>query len=135
MSESANNSQRVIAVPSLGPEGLNAERSAHFGHCGYFTLVKVDESGNAEVSTVENTPHSEGGCLAPVQLLADNGATDIIVGGMGARPLAYFGEMGITVYADQELPQVGQVVEAFLQGKVAEISPMNVCGGGGGNCH
>jgi predicted Fe-Mo cluster-binding NifX family protein len=68
-----------------------------------------------------------------VNLLASLGATEIVVGGMGARPLAFFGDMGIAVYADQELPTVGEVVDALLQGNVPVMSVMQVCGGG--SCH
>ena len=133
MSESAAIQRRLIAVPSLAPGGLEAERSGHFGHCDSFTLVEVSGDGVAKVSVVENAPHQEGGCLDPVKLLASLGATEIVVGGMGARPLAFFGDMGITVYADQELPTVGEVVDALLQGSVPVMSAMQVCGGG--SCH
>ena len=133
MANQAEDQQRIIAVPSLAPGGLAAQRSGHFGHCDFFTLVKVTGDTVAEVRVVDNTPHQEGGCLDPVKLLASHGATDIVVGGMGARPLAFFGDMGIAVYADQELPTVGQVVEALLEGSVPVMSPMQVCGGG--SCH
>jgi predicted Fe-Mo cluster-binding NifX family protein len=122
--------KRVIAVPSLAPGGLEAQRSGHFGHCDFFTLVEVDADSVARVSVVANAPHNEGGCLDPVKLLASLGATDIVVGGMGARPLAFFEDMGITVYADQELPTVVEVVDALLQGTVPVMSAMQVCGGG-----
>ena len=134
MSESSGASKRIIAVPSEAPGGLEAQRSGHFGHCGCFTLLEVDVDGISGVSVVENAPHREGGCLDPVNMLASLGVTEIVVGGMGARPRAFFGEMGIAVYADQQLPTVGEVVDALLQGRVAEMSAMQVCGGGG-NCH
>ena len=133
MSNETENQQRIIAIPSLAPGGLQAQRSGHFGHCDFFTLVKVTGDTVTEVSVFDNTPHHEGGCLDPVKLLASHGTTEIVVGGMGARPLAFFGEMGIAVYADQELPNVGEVVEALLQGSVPVMSPMQVCGGG--SCH
>lgn len=133
MSNQAENHSRVIAVPSFAPGGLEAQRSGHFGHCDLFTLVKVEGTAVSDVSVVDNTPHSEGGCLDPVRLLASLGTTEIVVGGMGARPLAFFADMGIAVYADQELPTVGAVVDALLNNSVAVMSPGQVCGGG--NCH
>jgi predicted Fe-Mo cluster-binding NifX family protein len=133
MPEQFNAQKRIIAVPSLAPGGLGAERSGHFGHCDFFTMVEVGADSVTEVSVVENAPHHEGGCLDPVKLLASLGATEIVVGGMGARPLAFFGDMGIAVYADQELPTVGEVVDALLQGTVPLMSVMQVCGGG--SCH
>ncbi|MHB0979837.1 MAG: NifB/NifX family molybdenum-iron cluster-binding protein [Thermoleophilia bacterium] len=133
MSEQVDTQERVIAVPSLAPGGLEAQRSGHFGHCDFFTLVEIGGDSVAKVRVVENAPHHEGGCLDPVNLLASLGATEIVVGGMGARPLSFFGEMGITVYADQELPTVREVVDALLQGTVPVMSAMQVCGGG--SCH
>jgi predicted Fe-Mo cluster-binding NifX family protein len=125
--------KRIIAVPSLAPGGLEAQRSGHFGHCDVFTLVEVGGDSVTTVSVVENAPHHEGGCLDPVNLLASLGATEIVVGGMGARPLAFFGDMGITVYADQELPTVGEVVDALIGRTIPVMSAMQVCGGG--SCH
>jgi predicted Fe-Mo cluster-binding NifX family protein len=98
-----------------------------------FTLVKVEDKTVAEVSVVNNLPHGEGGCLDPVRLLASLGTTDIVVGGMGARPLAYFAELGITVYADPHTPTVQAVIDALLAGDVGVMTPGQVCGGGG--CH
>jgi predicted Fe-Mo cluster-binding NifX family protein len=133
---SADSSERgrIVAVPSLAPGGLNAERSGHFGHCDFFTLAKIGEAGVTEVTTVENAPHHEGGCLDPVRLLGSQGVTDIVVAGMGARPLAFFEQMGITVYADQERRTVKEVIDALLEGTVPVMSARQVCGGGG-SCH
>jgi predicted Fe-Mo cluster-binding NifX family protein len=133
VTEQSTKQSRVIAVPSLSQGGLAAERSGHFGHCDFFTLVDATGDRVGEVTVVENAPHHEGGCLDPVRLLASLGVTEIVVSGMGARPLAFFGDMGITVYADHELATVGEVVEALLQGRVPLMSRMQVCGGG--SCH
>ncbi len=133
LNEAKSETTRVIAVPSLAPGGLHAQRSGHFGHCDFFTLVKVSGDTIAEVSVVDNTPHHEGGCLDPVNLLASYGTTEIVVGGMGARPLAFFGDMGIKVFADQQLPTVGEVIDALLSDSVPVMSPAQVCGGG--SCH
>ena len=124
---------RIIAVPSDAPGGLQAQRSGHFGHCDLFTLVQVDGSTVSEAKVVDNAPHGEGGCLDPVRLLASFGTTEIVVGGMGSRPLAYFTEMGIKVFADQQLPTVGEVIDALLSDSVPVMSPAQVCGGD--SCH
>ena len=133
MSEETNSETRVIAVPSLAPGGLQARRSGHFGHCDLFTLVQVEGSTLSEIKVVDNTPHAEDGCLDPVRLLASLGTTEIVAGGMGARPLAYFADMGIKVFADQQLPTVGEAVDALLCDSVPVMSPAEVCGGG--TCH
>jgi predicted Fe-Mo cluster-binding NifX family protein len=133
MSEHLEERPRVIAVPSQAPGGLEAQRSGHFGHCDCFTLVDVAGEGVAGVRVIANAPHHEGGCLDPVNMLASLGATEIVVSGMGARPLAFFGQLGITVYADQERSKVQDVVDALLEGGVPVMSTMHVCGGGA--CH
>ena len=133
MLEQSETPLRIIAVPSVAPGGLEAQRSGHFGHCDSFTLAKVSGDAVIEVSVVDNAPHHEGGCLDPVKVLASLGTTEIVVGGMGARPLAFFGEMGITVYADLEFPTVGEVVDALLEGSIPVMSALQVCGGG--SCH
>ena len=120
---------RTVAVPSEAPGGLEALRSGHFGHCTHFTLVRIADGQIAAIEIVDNVPHMEGGCLQPVMLLAGCGANDLIVAGMGGRPLAGFNEVGIDVYFDSERPLVGDVVEAFLAGELALMSPGMVCGG------
>lgn len=65
--ESAGSGARVVAFPSFAPGGLEAPRAGHFGHCEVFTLVRVEEGK----------------------------ATDIVVAGIGRRPLLGFQEAGI----------------------------------------
>ena len=130
----STSSDRVIAVPTDGSGGLEAERSSHFGHCDCFTVATVGGGDALEISTVENGPHEDGGCLSPVRTLASAGVTDIVVGGMGARPLSFFGQLGINVLIDQRSETVGQAIEAALNGHLQPMSLSMTCGGGG-NCH
>ncbi len=119
----------VLAVPSVGDGGLDAERSGHFGRCDCFTLVEVADGRVSNVRVIDNPPHMEGGCLRPVELLASNGVHALVVAGIGARPLAGFEEAGIGVYHDAERPLVREVVEAFAAGELERIDPRYVCGG------
>ncbi len=68
----------LVAVPSAQPGGLEATIDAHFGHCGLYTLVEIDNGEVKNVSTVPSCPHEQGGCMAPVQYLADNNVTALI---------------------------------------------------------
>jgi len=119
----------VLAVPSNGAGGLEAERSGHFGRCDGFTIVEIEDGEVQAVRVVENLPHTDGGCLGPVNLLASNGVTALIVAGIGGRPLAGFRDAGIDVYFDKQLPKVGQAVDAVRAGTVETIKPEWVCGG------
>jgi predicted Fe-Mo cluster-binding NifX family protein len=124
-----------IALPSMGEGGLEAQRSGHFGHCDCFTVVDVTDGVVEQVTTIDNPPHEHGGCLAPVQLLAAHDVQAIIVGGMGARPLAGFQTAGIRVFYETETGHIGTVVEKALAGELPEMDTRFVCGGsGGGGC-
>ncbi len=119
----------VVAVPTMGEASMESERSGHFGHCDNFTVVHVKEGAIESMRPVDNPPHEEGGCLRPVNLLASEGVTVLIVAGMGARPLAGFNDVGIEVYFDNTTPIVGDVVAHLLAGRLAKMDPQQVCGG------
>ena len=121
-----------IAIPSMGTGGLDGERSGHFGHCDVFTMVDVENGEIKDVSTVQNQSHVQGGCMVPVNLLADHNVNALIVGGIGMRPLMGFKQVGIDVYYDAERPQIRPVVEDLIAGRLPSIGDDQVCGGGGG---
>ena len=123
-----------IAIPSLAPGGLQAPISAHFGHCETFTLVEVGRDGLGSVELIPNQPHSQGGCMAPVNLLKQAGAEVMVAGGMGARPLSGFQQAGIKVFFSGHAQNVQQAVELVESGQAREFGPAQVCGGGQGNC-
>ena len=127
--------QRVlVAIPSNAPGGLDAEMSAHFGHCDVYTLVTVQDGNAAEVRTLPNTGHAEGGCLVPVQMLADAGVNYLLAGGMGMRPLMAFRQAGIEVLFAGGQITVGGSLNSFLAGKLPGFGEDAVCHGGG-HCH
>ncbi len=121
-----------IAVPSEGQGGLDGKRAGHFGHCDVFTLVDVEDGQISEVSILGNKEHVQGGCMVPVNLLSENKVQQLIVGGIGMRPLAGFQQVGIDVYHDAERIDIRPVVEDLIAGKIPMITSDQVCGGGGG---
>ncbi len=123
-------SLKTIAVPSMHPGGLDAMRSGHFGHCDVFTLIHVEDGQIRNVSVLQNPPHQQGGCHAPVSLLHQSQAHALIVGGIGMRPLMGFHQVGIEVYYGPEGETVGAVIDLLLQGNLQLIQPNQVCGGG-----
>lgn len=120
-----------IAIPSSDAGGLDGQRSGHFGHCDVFTLVDVEAGKIKEVTTIANQSHVQGGCMVPVNLLADHKVKALIVGGIGMRPLAGFRQVGIDVYYDVTRQEIKPVVEDLISGKLPLISDNQVCGGGG----
>jgi predicted Fe-Mo cluster-binding NifX family protein len=119
----------IIAVPSENPGGLDAGLGAHFGHCDLYTLVTLDDGRIAEVKVIPNVPHEQGGCMAPVQLLAGNGVKAMIAGGMGMRPLMGFNQMGIEVYISNGARTVGEAINAMLSGRLSQFQQEHTCGG------
>lgn len=121
----------VIAIPSAMPGGLESPLGMHFGHCDLYTVVESENGEITKVGTIPNVPHMQGGCMAPVNHLSENGINVLIAGGMGMRPLMGFNQVGIQVYYGAEAPTVGAAVNAFLEGKLVPFSAENTCGGGG----
>ena len=122
----------VVAIPSENPGGLDAALGAHFGHCDLYTLVRLEDGKVAEVDLLANVPHQQGGCMAPVQHLAQNGVRKLIASGMGLRPLMGFNQVGIEVYHCGGAQTVGEAVHAMLQEELSQFSQEHTCGGGGG---
>ncbi|CAG35070.1 NifB/NifX family molybdenum-iron cluster-binding protein [Desulfotalea psychrophila] len=119
-----------IAIPSNGEGGLDGTRAGHFGHCDVFTFIDAEDGKIIEVSTTENLEHIQGGCMVPVNLLAEHKVNALVVGGIGMRPLMGFKQVGIEVYHDAERMDIRPVVEDMLAGKLQLISNDQVCGGG-----
>lgn len=120
-----------IAIPSIDTGGINGQRSGHFGHCDVFTLVDVEEGKIKQVTTIPNQSHVQGGCMVPVNLLAEHKVNALIVGGIGMRPLMGFRQAGIDVYYDVTRQEIKPVVDDLLVGKLPMIEDNQVCGGGG----
>ncbi len=120
-----------IAIPSIEAGGLDGQRSGHFGHCDVFTLVDVKDGEIKKVTTISNQSHVQGGCMVPVNFLAEHNVNALIVGGIGMRPLMGFRQVGIDVYHDSTRPEIRPVVEDLIAGKLPQIADNQVCGGGG----
>lgn len=116
-----------IALPSMAPGGLEAQISAHFGHSDVFTMVNIEDNNITGTELVPNLPHSQGGCMAPVMHLKENGADAIIVTGIGMRPLMGFQQVGIKVFSG--VPgTIESVVNEYLAGNLKPAGEDIVCG-------
>lgn len=122
----------VVAIPSSHPGGLESALGAHFGHCDLYTLVEIADGAVQQVRTLPNVPHQQGGCMAPVNHLAQHGVQVLIAGGMGMRPLMGFNQVGINVFFGGNAQTVQEAVDAFLSGSLPRFSNEFTCGGGGG---
>ncbi len=125
----------LLAVPSDAPGGFDAEISGHFGHCDAFSLFRIEGGSVVETAILPALPHDN--CLAPVRQLAERGVTDIVAYGMGARPLSGFLASGIQPFHAGDHSKVGDVVDAFLGGKLLAFSADHTCAhhAEGEDCH
>ncbi len=122
---------QLVALPSVHPGGLEAPLGAHFGHCDLYTLVEIEDGQIKDSRVIPNVPHQQGGCMAPVNHLAQHGVNVLVAGGMGMRPLMGFMQVGIQVYYGGELATVGEAVQALIDGRLPRFEQEHTCGGGG----
>jgi predicted Fe-Mo cluster-binding NifX family protein len=118
-----------IAVPTSGAGGLDAQRSAHFGHADSFTIVDVADGAIVGERSVVNPPHVHGGCGMTVAMLADAGVGTAIVVGMGGGPLAAMNAHGMKPLFDDQSPTPRAAVEAYLAGELTEFGGNHTCRG------
>ena len=116
-----------LAVPSVGEGGMDAARSAHFGHADCFTVVDVQDAGVSVDKIIANPPHEEGGCMRPVGILAEEGIDAIVAVGMGMRPMMGFAQAGITVLHDAESQTVGEAAARIAIGTIEPMGPEHAC--------
>jgi predicted Fe-Mo cluster-binding NifX family protein len=110
--------KRKIAVP-IDENGI---LDAHFGHCKFFELFDVADDKIIDEMKVIPPPHQPG--VLP-KWLADEGATDIIAGGMGQMAIQIFNKNGVNVFVGAERVSGKQLVESFLKGDLQLLS--NYC--------
>ena len=101
----------------------------HFGHCDVFTIVDIEDGEIKNTSIVENVSHAQGGCMVPVNLLSQQNANALIVGGIGMRPFLGFRQVGIEVYYSPNSENVGAVVDDLIKGRLQIITEQQTCGG------
>jgi predicted Fe-Mo cluster-binding NifX family protein len=118
----------LLAVPSDAPGGVDAVIAQHFGHCQAFSLFSIEDGRVVASDILPFGAHEHGDCLVPVKILADRGVTAMVAGGMGARPLAGFLNAGIEPLFCGDFDRVGDIVDAFVAGKLPSFSGECACG-------
>ncbi len=117
-----------LAVPSDTADGLASQRSGHFGHCAYFTIVDIDDAGNIKaVESVKNVDHDQLGCGGVIDYVLGLGVDGILTVGMGRPPLMRFSEGGVSVYSERTAPFVGDAVKLFIAGQAAPMALSDAC--------
>ena len=119
-----------LAVPADSGDGLEAQRSGHFGKCNYYVLVDIKDNQIQQVTLTEKRwPYPRrlfrpGDCCSrgitlPTWWLS----------GIGGRPLQGFRQSGIEVYSGQG-QTVKETVTMFIDNQLSPLNANQVCGGG-----
>ena len=94
----------------------------HFGHTPAFTVLEYDEETKEviNVEILENSPHKSGACMQPVMFLKNAGTNDVILGGIGQRPLMGFLQVGIEPYIGIN-GTIKENFNAYIEGKLQKM--------------
>ncbi|HEY9123082.1 MAG TPA: NifB/NifX family molybdenum-iron cluster-binding protein, partial [Bacteroidales bacterium] len=92
---------------------------SHFGHCEAYTVFTINE--NKQIEKTEMLPSPQGcGCKSNIAgVLREKGVSVMLAGNMGGGALNVLSNHGIQVYRGCA-GDVRQLVELFLQGKIAD---------------
>jgi len=111
-----------IVVPAASQEGLNAVLAEHFGRAPYYTVVDLNDKGDAtNVKTVSNVGEHAGGMGQAHDHILELKPTAIIVYGMGPRGLITFQNAGVAILK-ANANTVGEVVNAYKEDKLQELT-------------
>lgn len=102
--------KRIIAVPLTS--GI---LSAHFGHCEQFAFVETEDNKVVSEKTLTPPPHEPG--LLP-KWVSQNGASDVIAGGMGQRAIDLFNGQNINVFVGAPQKNHRELVEDLINNKL-----------------
>ena len=86
--------------------------SAHFGRCPSFTIADIEDGKLTKKEVVDNPGHEPG--FIP-QFLHEKGVNCIIAGGMGARAIGFFNELGIQAIMGIS-GKIDEVIEKLQKG-------------------
>jgi len=88
---------------------------AHFGHCEYFSMVTVENGQITDIKEVTPPEHVPG--LYP-RWVAEQGATDVIAGGMGQKAIDLFHAQHINAFVGAPQKDAKSIVEDFMADKL-----------------
>ena len=103
---------RRIAVPA----DANGILDAHFGHCRFFMLLETENNEIIDEKKLVPPPHEPG--LLP-RWLAEQGATDVVAGGMGQRAIQIFNQHGVNVFVGAPQLPANELVKGFLDNSIS----------------
>lgn len=113
----------IIAVPTEGEGGEDAQIAAHFGRADTYTLFD-DETESMQ--SIPNTSSHRGGSLLPPQLLAEEGVQVLVCMNLGRKALDLFESSGIKVYCKAE-GCASNAIDQFKKGGLTQATADTAC--------
>ncbi len=114
-----------IAIPLA-----DGKLCTHFGHCEQFAMMTIANGQIADKEVLTPPPHAPG--VIP-NWLADQGCTNVIVGGMGESAQQILSERGVEVLCGAPSKEPEELVRMFLDGQL--VSSGNSCDHDHGDHH
>ncbi|NSW44370.1 MAG: ATPase [Bacteroidales bacterium] len=102
--------RKRIAIPLEGNV-----LSGHFGHCEAFAFVDVENDKITNITILDPPEHQPG---AFPRFVANNGATDVIVGGIGQHAISLFNALNVNVLMGAPVETPEKLVNDFIAGKL-----------------
>lgn len=90
---------------------------AHFGHCEQFAILTIADGKVTNREDLTPPPHAPG--VIP-NWVADQGCTDILVGGMGESAQEIFKQRGIKVFCGAPVASPDKLAELYLNGELQD---------------
>jgi len=106
-----------IAIPVV-----QGKLCTHFGHCEQFAIITVADGKIVKQETLTPPPHAPG--VIP-NWVADQGCTDIIVGGMGEAAQAILQQRNVKVSCGAPSDTPENLVAVYLRGELVDAD--NTC--------
>jgi len=104
-----------IAVPVTGSNQIDG----HFGHCEYYSVYTISEK--AEITDVQTIKSEQGcGCKSNIAgVLAENGVTVMLAGGIGGGAINVLNRSGIEVIRGCA-GNANEVVKNYVVGNIMD---------------
>jgi predicted Fe-Mo cluster-binding NifX family protein len=120
-----------ICFPIQEDKGLESPVNDHFGSTRAFLIYDTDRN-SCETVRNPDASHVHGACH-PLKALEGRQVDAVVLGGIGTGALLKLNAMGVKVFR-AAASLVGDNLQGYRDGRLAEITPDGACAGHG-DCH
>lgn len=102
--------KKKIAIPTA-----NGKLCSHFGHCERFCFIEIEDKTINKVEMITPPEHEPG--LYP-KWVREQGATEVICGGIGSKARNLFAQEEIKVYLGAEIKEPEELAKDLINDKL-----------------